>query len=223
MDAPPRARRALGAVRLAVAVGLLVTLIVQIVDLAQHDALVPSHYFAFFTVESTMLNVVVLAAGGVAALRSPRDGTVLAHALMAIVPAAIVTGLVYNVLLRGLPTTDYLGIPWTNEVLHVVIPLYLLVDWFVLSAVIPGRPRLPLRAIAIGMAYPLLWLGGTTLRGALTNWYPYPFLDPTGPGGAPAALLYSGAIFTVLLALTAITVVASRRGRVERGATRPFR
>jgi hypothetical protein len=33
------------------------------------------------------------------------------------------------------------------------------------------------------LAYPLVYLGNSLVRGSLVGWYPYPFLDPRGPGG----------------------------------------
>ncbi len=49
--------------------------------------------------------------------------------------------------------------------------------------------------------YPIGWLVYTLVRGAIVDWYPYPFLD-VGLHGYPRALLACAAVAVLLLALT---------------------
>ena len=206
------AARALGGVRLVIGVFLLFTLIFQIVDLQIGGSLVPNEYFTFFTVESTMLNIVILIVTGATAWRGHRESTLLAGAAMAIVPYAVVTAAVYNVLLRGLPAEKYLGMDWPNEVLHVAVPAFLVVDWFVLRSVVGGRTKLPFRMIALAASFPVLWLAFTMIRGAVTGWFPYPFLEPDGDAGIGGVIGWSVGLFAFILLVSAAALAITRVG-----------
>jgi hypothetical protein len=213
----PTIRRALGILHLAAGVFLLVALAYQIVDLAIHDALVPHEYFTYFTIQSTIIDVVLLLLTGIGMLRTRADGVLLTSAALAIVPYAVVTGVVYNLTLRGLPSEKYLGDPWPNEVMHVVVPVLLVVDWFVLRLLDPGRPRLPWRTIWLALAFPAVWVIGTMLRGAATGWYPYPFLVPSGPGGIPGIVAYVVGICVAIVVITAFGILVTRAQVWQRG------
>ena len=117
------ARRTVGALRFAAAALVLAAIITQITDQVGAGVFVANEYFSYFTIESSMMNVVVLAAGGYLAFRFKRDTVLYTGLRMATVTYAIVTGVVYNLLLRGLPPTGYVGIQWPTEVEHVWICL----------------------------------------------------------------------------------------------------
>lgn len=202
----PTARRVVGLLRAAAAALVLSAIITQIADQLGAGVFVPSEYFSYFTVQSSMMNVVVLAAGAVLALRLPRDTVLYTGVRMAALSYAIVTFVVYNGLLRSLPPTGYVGIQWPNEVEHVWIPLYLILDWL-LS---PGRARLRWRWVWAAIAYPLAWCAYTLLRGALDGWYPYGFINPNGADGWPSVLAYIGGLSTFIVALACGLVATSR-------------
>jgi hypothetical protein len=44
------------------------------------------------------------------------------------------------------------------------------------------------------LIYPLAWVGFSLVRGAMTGWWPYPFLDPTGPNGVTGVVVYVAGI-----------------------------
>ncbi len=75
----------------------------------------------------------------------------------------IVTGIVYNTLLRNVELPQGVTVPWSNEVLHVVIPLFLLAD--VLLA--PRRRALGWSTIAVTAIFPLVWAVYTLIRANL--------------------------------------------------------
>lgn len=202
------ARKLFGVVHVVAAVLLAVTFVVQIVDLQIGGSLVPSEYFVYFTVDTTMIAIVLLALTGVSMLTRPRDGILLTSAALAVVPLAMVTGIVYNLTLRGRPTDVYLGMPWETEVLHVAMPLLITVDWFVLRLFDRGRPALPWRALLVALVFPVLWTIGTFVRGALTGWFPYPFLGPEA--GVATNAIYLGGITVFVLIVTALGILISR-------------
>ena len=209
------ARRVVGLLRAAAAGLVLSAIITQIADQLGAGVFVPSEYFSYFTVQSSMMNVVVLAAGAVLALRLPRDTVLYTGIRMAALSYAIVTTVVYNGLLRSLPPTGYVGIQWPNEVEHVWIPLYLILDWLLAR----GRARLGWRWVWAAIAYPLAWCSYTLLRGTLDGWYPYGFINPGGDGGWPSVLAYIGGLSAFIVAL-AFGLVATSRLRARR-AERP--
>jgi hypothetical protein len=195
------ARRAVGAVRIAASVLIISAIATQVIDLVSHHAFVAGEYFAYFTIESSLMNIVVLAVGGVLALRWRTDPALFATVRLAIVAYATVTGVVYNGLLRGVESTGYVGVQWPNEVMHVVIPILIVLDWFVA----PGRARLPFSRLGAVVVYPIVWAVATLVRGAVTVWYPYPFLDPAHGGYGSVVLYIVGiAAFIVAVALMAL-------------------
>lgn len=173
--------------------------------------------FTFFTVISNVTLIVVLGVAGVRALvrREEREPARLAVALTAMAVAMLVTGLVYNVVLRSAGDADIMG-GWSNAVHHVIGPLFVLVD----LVVAPRRRALPWRAVLAGLALPLVWVAFTLVSGPFRistatgepPWYPYPFLDPAEVGGYGGVALWVAGI-SVLFALLSVGVVAAGRWR----------
>lgn len=170
------------------------------------------NFFSFFTIQSNLLAAIMLLVGAFWTWR--RDGGEdveprwLSVALAAVTTYMIVTGIVYNTLLRGIELPQGTTVPWSNEVLHVVGPLFLLLD--LLYA--PKR-RLHRSTVVAIAAYPVVWAGYTLVRGPLTVnpvtgeswWYPYPFLNPRNPELTPPG--YGGvAVYIVAIAATIIGV-----------------
>lgn len=211
------ARRLLGVLHVAVGAFLLFTLVYQIVDLNIGGGFVATEYFAYFTVLSMFLTVLLLVWTGVSMLRRATDSVALTSWAWAIVPVAMVTAIVYNVTLRGRPTDVYLGQPWENEVLHVGIPAFLVVDWFLLRLLDPGRPRLRWPAALVALVFPTVWVVLTMLRGLLLDgWFPYPFLEPDGPDGVPGILAYVVGIFLFIELTSVAGIAVTRTGRRAR-------
>ena len=146
------------------------------------------NFFSFFTVLSNLGAAVVLAH---LAWASVRRSDMLHRAAgitsACVTTAMLVTGVVYNLLLRSIELPQVTTVPWSNEVLHVVGPLFMLVD--LLGA--PGVRRLAWAALGWVLAFPLAWTAYTLIRGPLAinpvtgspPWYPYPFLNPQVSGG----------------------------------------
>jgi hypothetical protein len=203
------ARRLFGALRIVAGLLVLAALLTQIVDDSLHHAFKPGQYFAYFTIESSMMNVAVLLFAGVQAFRRPCEGERLTSIRASILAYAVVTGLVYNLLLRNLPPVGYQGIQWPNEILHVWVPIFIVIDFFLA----PGRRRIPWRRLWWVASYPLAWLAFTMVRGSLTGWYPYPFLEPSGPGGYAGILLYVLGIAALILGIGSLAIASTRRLR----------
>jgi hypothetical protein len=178
-----------------------------------------ANFFSFFTILSNIATVAVLLWAAVWLLRRLRHPTpavesrALATCFAAVTTYMAITGVVYNLLLRGLPQTALIG--WSNEVLHIVAPIFLVADLLVA----PGRRALPWRAGAEVVLFPLAWAVYTMLRGLVTTdpggapawWYPYPFLNPnTLPGGYPAVFGYIAGIAAAIGAVAYLVVFVGR-------------
>ena len=212
LPSPTPFRRIVGLLRILLAALVLTAIISQITDQLLNDAFDPAGYFGFFTIQSGLMNVVVLALGGVLALRLAAEPELLARLRMATLSYALITGLVYNLVLRGLPPDgSFVGIGWPNEVLHVWAPTLILLDWLLA----PGRPALAWKRLWFALIYPLAWLAYALLRGTFTGWWTYPFLNPDEPGGWPSVLLYVLVIAGVIVGISAAAIGLSRVGRRE--------
>jgi hypothetical protein len=194
-----------------------------------------ANFFSFFTILSNALAAVVLLWAAVwfftrgrralsatpAARTSRPEPPALALALACVSTYMIVTGIVYNSLLRTvqLPQGSE-PVWWSNEVLHLIGPLFLLAD--VLFG--PLRRTLPWRSLWAIVAFPILWVVYTMIRGPLvtnpTNgdpfWYPYPFLNPNNAGGWPSVVVYVICIAVAILAVGAFVVWWGRRSGGDR-------
>lgn len=181
-----------------------------------------ANFFSYFTILSNVLTLVVMLwaaiwffARGANRTHEPR---VLSRLLAATTTYMVITGLVYNTLLRGIELAPGTSIPWTNEVLHVVGPVFLLLDLFLG----PLRRRLPWRSIWSILAFPIVWVVYTLLRGEVVTdpvtgnpwWYPYPFLNPhTFDNGYGTVLLYVVGIAIAITGAGLCVVGVGRRPR----------
>ncbi len=200
-------RHIAGVISIVAGLIVLVALITQITDQISVGRFEPDQYFAYFTIQTAMINIVVMIAGGIMAFQLERDTRLYTAIRASIFSYALVTAIVYNVLLRDIPNDDgYVGPVWPNESLHVWIPIYIALDWLLT----PGRVRIAWSTLWLAVSYPLLWVGVTMLRGAATGWYPYPFLEPEGPNGVVGVVIYVVAIASFIIVLAALAVVINR-------------
>ena len=202
---------------IAAIVGQLITTYAFWTDLgiANHTALFVN-FFSFFTIDSNVAAVVVFAIGAVCLIRNEGDPRWFALLRASTVTYMAVTFVVYNLLLRGIALPQGQTLAWSNEVLHVVAPLLLVLDWFFA----PGRRRLEWNDLKVIIAFPIIWVIYTLIRGPLAynetahkpTWYPYPFLDPSlAAEGYWSVLFYVILIAGVVLGTGAGVIWISRR------------
>lgn len=212
--------------RLVVSIAIIAAIVAQLdssISFANRNgrseaANVVINYLSYFTIDSNSLTVMILVATAIRFARGEVSETSrLSVTRAAITTYMVITGVVYNVLLRAsLPQGA--TVAWSNEILHVLGPVYLLLDWLLA----PGRHALRWRDGLPALAFPTVWVIYTLVRGPLAHdpythanhWYPYPFLNPiTSTGG------YVTVTANILGIAAAVTLVAlgltwtSRRGR----------
>lgn len=168
---------------------------------------------SYFTVQSNLL----VAVTAVQLARDPaRDGRWWRAVRVAALVGITVTGLVHFVLLR--PLLDLHGANRVADtLLHLVVPVLALAAWLVAGP----RPRAPWRDALVALVWPVAWLVWTLAMGALTGWYPYPFLDvgARGAGAVAATCLGVTALFVLLVA--AVTALDRRMPPVPVRAAAP--
>ena len=184
--------------------------------------LVLVNYFSLFTIVSSLLSVVALVAAASWAQRHPgtsREPLGIALGLAAVAGPVLLLGIVYNILLRDAPSGIALEpgsiVAWSNEILHLIGPLFLLLDLFLG----PFRRALPWRTVLGIVVFPLLWVAYTLLRAPFIinpgtgdpYWYPYPFLNPNNPGGWGSVVVYVIVIAAAIIAVALLVVWVGRR------------
>jgi len=202
-----------GILRIAAGIFVLAAITTDITDQVVHDAFVPAEFFSYVTIQSTMMNIVALIVGGIFALRSTHDTQLLTTVRMTLVSYAVIVGVVYNVLLRNIPVVGYVSeIKWPNEAFHVIAPIFLVLE-FLLGQ---GSVRLGFRTLWVAVSYAIVWVAFTLVRGPLTGWYPYPFLEPDGPGGWPSVIMYVVGIAAFVLVVATGFIAITRSVRWQR-------
>lgn len=179
------------------------------------------NFFSYFTIESNLFAVAALVATGIwGSARRREEPPWMAVLVAAATTFMAITGLVYNLLLRGLVPS---AVPWANEILHLIGPLFLLVDLFFG----PPRRRLPWPTVGTIIAFPIAWAAYTLIRGEhvvspLTGdpwWYPYPFLNHHLQGGYEVVIAYIiGIAAAFTLVAWGVVAVGRRRGPAESAA-----
>ncbi len=159
---------------------------------------------SYFTIQSNLL----VAVTAWRLWRDPaRDGRWFRPVRLGAVVGITVTGLVHFVLLR--PLLDLEGADWAaDKLLHMVVPVLAVVVWVLAGP----RPRVTWRTVGEALVWPVAWTAWTLVVGALSGWYPYPFLDHREDGVAAVVVACVG-ITVLFLALFAGLRALDRRLR----------
>lgn len=156
-------------------------------------------FLSYFTIQSNILATLVLTA---VAIRSGPDEWLVHPFVRSAVAAYIaMVGLVYAALLRHLWAPE--GAQWlADTVLHTVMPVGYLAFWLTCVRKTGLRWYDPL----LWLIYPLFYLGLILVRGKMSGFYPYPFIDATALGYAGVAANTAG-LLIVCAALGSCLVV----------------
>lgn len=123
--------------------------------------------------------------------------------LTAVTVYILVVGLIYNLILRVLWKPEGLQMI-VNELLHSVIPVLFLLYWLVY---VP-KDQLKWKDAWPWLLYPLIYTIYVFIFGAITGFYPYPFIDLTQLGLSKTMINVAGVallflVFSYLLIATA--------------------
>jgi hypothetical protein len=92
---------------------------------------------------------------------------------------------------------DYVWPVFPNEFIHTYGPVLIVLDYLISTKGFKVR----MRAALWVAVFPLLWLVFSVIRGSLTDWWPYWFINPNGEAGLVGMLSYIAAITVFFLVL----------------------
>ncbi|MEV6827309.1 Pr6Pr family membrane protein [Amycolatopsis sp. NPDC051102] len=175
------------------AVVALAGLVTQVVATASAPDGRVANLLCFFTIDSNLLVTLTSALVALGVARGRLFTVLWLDALVGI----IVTGIVYQVALAGLYELHGLSL-FADTMLHKVTPILFVLGWLLAAP----RGVLGRRTVWWSLLYPLAWLAFTLPRGAVTGFYPYPFVDAGALGYGRVALncVFIGLFFTALAA-----------------------
>lgn len=173
-------------------------------QLAPSRLMLITNFFSYFTILSNILVAACLTfpwlmtSSAIARFFS----RILVQAAVAVY--IFIVGLVYNLVLRNIwnPTGWQLV---ADNLLHVVVPVGYVVYWFLFT---PHR-QLEWKNIFPWLLFPGLYLVYSLMRGAVTGWYPYPFLNADQFGYSKVA--FNAAMVLIAFIVTGLGVIAIDR------------
>jgi hypothetical protein len=139
-------------------------------------------YVGYFTILTNTLTAVVMTAVACGRV-TPGRGRRATSLVTAVTMYILIVSVVYTLLLRN--HLHFTGLEIITDVgMHYAVPI-LTVLWWLLAW---PKARLPLHHAAWWLAYPLSYCGYILVRGALTGWFPYPFVEATTIGWGQVAI-----------------------------------
>ncbi|MFB2119841.1 Pr6Pr family membrane protein [Parapedobacter sp. 2B3] len=189
-----------------------IAVILQFVLMLQNRAFpIPETLVRFFSYYTILTNLLVACCFTALACKpveaKPRF---LADPRMLAATAVYITvvGAVYNIILRHQWAPQGLQLV-VDELLHSVTPLYYLVFWV---AFIP-KTMLTWKHVFPWLLYPLIYFLCILVRGALSGFYPYPFINVTELGWG-TVLLNSAGITVAFVVVSLVVIGISRFKRL---------
>lgn len=190
-------KRLLGLLRLVAGLAILIAIIGQFDYTAGRATINPFNFFGYFTIQSNIITMVAFLASAYFILSRKKQPTWVIYLRAVATTIIVIVGLVYNTLLAGASLAGSFDLKWSSDILHVIIPIYALVDWVLFA----DRKKLPYNRLWIVLIYPIVWLVVILIRGATDGWVPYPFLNPNTGYGSVALYCIAISAFTVLFGL----------------------
>lgn len=191
----------LGLFRILTGSALLGSVAWQVTDRLANNIFRPGEYFAYFSIVSAIVAGSFLVATGVSLVRGLEGSKKTEIARLSLTVAMIVVGVVYHALLADaagdVRDGDYVWPVLPNEVIHTYAPILIVIDYLLSHKAF----RVKIRAALWVAVYPLAWLVFSVIRGLITNWWPYWFINPNEEGGVPGMLTYIAAITAFFLIL----------------------
>jgi hypothetical protein len=197
----------LNVARLALAALAVVAMAYQFFKTGNESGFTAANFFSFFTIQSNLLGVAALVA--LALVARDRRTPIFDGTRSAVVLYMALVGIVFALLLSGLQEELQTTTPWVDFVVHKLMPVALVADWLL----DPPRHRLPWWTVPVWLAFPLVWLTYTLVRGEAEDWYPYPFVDVSELGYDGVLARSVGLTAGFMLAGAAVLWLGNRRAR----------
>jgi hypothetical protein len=161
-------------------------------------------YFSYFTIQTNLLVAICFTI----LLLNPQSrwGRFFSRqqTLSAITVYIVIVGLIYNTILRFLWEPHGLQ-KIVDELLHTLIPLAVLVYWFVFTA----KDRLQWKDVFPWLIYPFTYIVYILVRGSISGFYPYPFIN-TQRLGLNKVLVNAVGIAVVFICVSLLLVALAK-------------
>ncbi|WP_051105262.1 Pr6Pr family membrane protein [Catelliglobosispora koreensis] len=192
-----------------VVLGILVLLALAklFYDGTQRPTFSAVNFFSYFTNLSNILGALLFIYCG---LRGDIDSLVVDLLRGAATVYLATTGIVYNLLLTG----EAVGVlnPYANVMVHAIMPLAAVGDWLMF----PPKNQIQIKQALLWLIFPFLYLTYSLIRGPITGFYPYPFLNPETSGGYGAvAVVCIGIAIALVLLVLAVVWTGNRQRNVR--------
>lgn len=191
----------LAVLRLVLGVGLVGSVTWQVTDRIANGIFRPFEYFAYFSIVTAIFAGLFLITTGFGLLLKIEDTKWVEIARLSFAVALIVVGVVYHALLADVANDvrdgDYAWPVLPNEIIHTYAPILAAIEYLISVRAF----RIRLRAFFWVAFFPLTWLVLSIVRGSVTNWWPYWFINPNGEAGLGGMLTYIAAITGFFLVL----------------------
>ncbi len=125
--------------------------------------------------------------------------------LSAITVYILIVGIVYQVALRSVWNPEGLQ-KLTDELLHTVIPCLTLIYWYCYE----NKRQLSWHLIPSWMIYPATYLIYILVRGSISGFYPYPFVN-VSEIGLPQTLLNAFIVMLVFVTIASTLIWVGRK------------
>jgi hypothetical protein len=202
--------RIVAVLRWLAAATILSSVIWQVTDRLAHNLFRPGEYFAYFSIQGTLIAAVMLGYTGWLSWTGTPERKEVTIARVSATTYEIVIAVVYNALLRGTAgDVRDAGYAWPvipNEIMHVWAAVLILLDWLLIA----GYPKLRLKASLWVAVFPLAWLAFSVTRGIIDGWWAYWFLNPNEKAGVAGMLEYIGGITVLMIGLGWLLLLVRR-------------
>ena len=181
-------------------------LVTEVATSVERGIFSPGNFFSFFTVQVNILVFItfVLSALVLASGKQQRWLDILRSVTTVYI---LVVGIGFAILLSGLENVALTAVPWDNTVLHYIIPVAVLLDFII------DRPKkkISFKTGLLWIAFPILYVLYSLIRGALVGWYPYPFLNPELKGFGAVAVTVAGLVVLGIIIIAFVTKLTKRK------------
>lgn len=209
-----KVRASFGALRMVMAAVCLVALVSRFLWGLGSATFTPGNFFAYLTIQSSILFLVVTVIAAIVTLRGKDDAPWLDLARATVLSCTVSCGIIFALIVEQSGERGFrIDVPWSDVVLHFVLPAIAVLDWIIG----PGRGVAPWRSIALVLVFMIGWGLVTLARGPIVGWYPYFFLDPAQLASsgqffffASIAVLLFGSISAALVAVSRTVPLAER-------------
>jgi len=202
--------RIVAVLRWLAAATILSSVIWQVTDRLTHNLFRPGEYFAYFSIQGTLIAAVMLGYTGWLSWAGTSERKEVTIARVSATTYEIVIAVVYNALLRGTPgDVRDAGYAWPvipNEIMHVWAAVLILLDWLLIA----GYPKLRLKVSLWVAVFPLAWLAFSITRGTIDGWWAYWFLNPNEKAGLAGMLEYISGITVLMIGLGWLLLLVRR-------------